>query len=529
MKFAHDGMSLWYGTPDAPAPTEIVTPDESQTVIVAVHPIDASNQVDICYGTEPGMMDQSVGAKWLWNDTVGDVQYFQAMLPAFMPGERVAYTAVCRRAGRQVPHPDQMAPTCFEIQTTPSAMTSPDHTPTILPGVNTPMPTAASTGSLNRKHLYKVYKQRLQQRGSEVYELVIKRMDAPGNSQRPIPQSVTLLRPNPTQSSHDQLFVDQTPVPREVWHYDATDRILSWEGADEGGRLHLFHDGTGAVGVVGSGMDLASISAGIRARFSCDVALNCGAKYVTSGSAVTDITWAPTSDQWKNAHWQTNRLLLSYTYHPGSGFQPPTFTFDFQDQITDGIPWDPTQGAFEAALQLGTRSSQTVWDLTFKSVIPPPLDPGSPSGGPDTVFPQWLKAVEDAAASRIDGAFVIDGEPPHGTLVGLQGQRASGMIVGYYQTAKSASPFGIFHGQLMLNGQPAGKSQVNGNQLHWTGLSEAYQRRTGLPESGCLVFRRDGGSAQDGNGLAVQRLHTTGAIDAIADHSDLHPDVYGEP
>ena len=102
MRLAHDGMSLWYGTPDAPAPAEVVEAGREVAVTVGVQPADASNRIELFYRTGQGPA-KSVTAKWLRNDHSGKVQYFQAHLPAFHAGETVEYTLLCRCAGRQVP------------------------------------------------------------------------------------------------------------------------------------------------------------------------------------------------------------------------------------------------------------------------------------------------------------------------------------------------------------------------------------------------------------------------------------------
>jgi hypothetical protein len=102
MRFNHDGITLWYGTPDAPAPSETAQSGSEIPVTVGVQPIDASNKVEVLYRINQGPT-QAVAAKWWRNDAYGKAQYFRARLPAFRAGETVEYTAICRCAGRQVP------------------------------------------------------------------------------------------------------------------------------------------------------------------------------------------------------------------------------------------------------------------------------------------------------------------------------------------------------------------------------------------------------------------------------------------
>jgi hypothetical protein len=353
-------------------------------------------------------------------------------------------------------------------------------------------------------------------------------MESFGNSQQPIPERVTLVRPNPTNPSEDQLFIDQLPIPRDAWHYDAHDRILSWRGAFGGGQLHFYHSDRGAVGNIGPELDPCSVRASAKAQFSCAVALNCGASYKTSGNAVIGFAWDPTSAAWQSANWIQDRLLLTYTVTQGSSIEPPTFTFEFEDKETGAIPWDPGMGAFAASLKLGARNNQMVWNLTFKSSIAPMPDdgPNAPSG-PDSVYPFWLQAVEDGAAATIDGVIEIDAVAPKGTLVGLQGTRVAPLATGYYRTSSAAAPFGIFDGRLTIGGQSLPSSRMVGSALTWSGLDSEHQRRTGLPESGSLRFIQDGSSAYDAQQqVKVSRLRGSDAIQAIAEHNDLHPVVH---
>lgn len=346
------------------------------------------------------------------------------------------------------------------------------------------------------------------------HDYVVTRMDTFGNSQRPIPARVTMV----TAGGEDQLFLDQLPVPRDGWSYDEHDRVLTWRGAFGGGHLRLSHDGSGAHGAVGSEDDLCSVTAGARARFSCDVALDCGATYETSGGAVVGLLWDPKSTAWETARWVTSRLLLTYTVTPGGPLEPPTFTFEFEDVETGALPWDPD--AFAAGIQLGQRDGRLVWLLSFKSAIAPIQDKGPrrPTG-PDTVYPWWLEAVEDSAALGITGVLEIDGVAPKGKLAGFRGVRAAPALTGYYRASAEAAPFGVFDGRLVIAGEPIPGAAVFGDELVWRDLDPAHQRRTGLPASGSL---RAGGESLGG----VVRLSTEDALAAISRHRDVLPELH---
>lgn len=362
---------------------------------------------------------------------------------------------------------------------------------------------------------------------AEHHDLVLTRMATFGNSQREIPRRMVLLH-DPRHSGDDQLYLDQLPIPRDAWSYDAHDRVLTWRGAFGGGHFRFSHDGSGGHGNIGPAHDLCSVTAGARAQFTCDVALNCGASYETSGGSVVGLTWDPSSSAWKSASWIANRLQLTYTVTPGGPIAPPTFTFDFQDNVTRAIPWDPAPGSFAAALQLGEQGGTMVWQLSFKSSIPPEADTGpNPPTGPDTVYPWWLQAVEDSAAATVNGVLEIDSVAPRGTLVGMRGVRSIPPAAGYYQISARVAPFAVFDGKLIIGGKPVPGSGLIGNRLRWSDLDPVYQERTGLPASGSMRFTRDGSSAAiDGGAVRTTRLGTTAALSAISRHSDLHPEVH---
>jgi|GEM_PF-1278761 len=362
------------------------------------------------------------------------------------------------------------------------------------------------------------------------YEFLIHRMETFGNPRHPLPSRITLLRPDPKDATADQLFVGELPIPRDAWRYDAHDRILSWRGAYGGGHLHLSHDGLGATGNIGADHEPCSVLAASTARVTSDVALNVGATYVSSGEGIVGFKWDPTSAAWQGADWVKQRLSLSYTVTPATPISPPTFTFEFEDNQTEAIPWDPAAGSFAGALQMGEQGGQIVWNLSFKSAVSPDDDSGpNPSTGPDSVYPYWMQAVEDAAALRINGVLEIDAVAPNGKLVGMQGTRVMAPAVGYYQTHEKAAPFGVFGGRLVAGGTTVAGARVVEDVLSWTDLPVEIQNRTGLPSSGSLRFSPDGGLAQNDSGtLTAERLATPVALAAIAAHSDFHPELHAQ-
>jgi len=58
MRFEHEGMALWFGTPDAPAPTKAVAAGEEIAVMIGVKPTDASNRIEVC--SAPHFLDTNL-------------------------------------------------------------------------------------------------------------------------------------------------------------------------------------------------------------------------------------------------------------------------------------------------------------------------------------------------------------------------------------------------------------------------------------------------------------------------------------
>src|SRR5216683_3103757 len=104
MRFEYEGMSLWYGTVDAPAPEGTIGTSAELTITVGVQPWNAGNNVEVLYRINQGPTEH-IAARWLRNDSHKKSQYFRAYFPTFRVGDIVEYIALCRRAGRQVVPP----------------------------------------------------------------------------------------------------------------------------------------------------------------------------------------------------------------------------------------------------------------------------------------------------------------------------------------------------------------------------------------------------------------------------------------
>jgi hypothetical protein len=102
MRDSHEGLTLWYGTEDAPAPNGVETGRTSIVVTVGVHPANPSNVVSIRYRVDGGPA-QSVPARLVRTDYAVQSQYFTATFPDFRAGEVVEYRPILECAGRRVP------------------------------------------------------------------------------------------------------------------------------------------------------------------------------------------------------------------------------------------------------------------------------------------------------------------------------------------------------------------------------------------------------------------------------------------
>jgi Protein of unknown function (DUF3237) len=102
VKVANDGLTLWYGTPDALAPPADGAARRGLSVTVAARPPSPDNAVRIYYRVDRGIV-RMLAARDLGTDYASQVQYFRADFPPFLDGQIVEYGSVLSCAGRQAP------------------------------------------------------------------------------------------------------------------------------------------------------------------------------------------------------------------------------------------------------------------------------------------------------------------------------------------------------------------------------------------------------------------------------------------
>jgi hypothetical protein len=121
MRYEQNGTSLWYGTPDAPAPEGDLpaSPGGRSTgiaVTVGVRPIAARNTVELRYRVNGGAAVRAQ-ASLARTDVNSGAQYYVATLPEFRLGDTVNYLPVVSAPGLQVAAGGDIArfPSSFRI------------------------------------------------------------------------------------------------------------------------------------------------------------------------------------------------------------------------------------------------------------------------------------------------------------------------------------------------------------------------------------------------------------------------------
>jgi hypothetical protein len=107
MNLSQYGLTVWYGTPDAPAPAlDEVAPRTGVSIVIGAHPWNPTNVVRVSYRVDNGHTRNLPGREIRIDHARGS-QYFAVVFPPFITGERVEYAVSLQCGGRQVPTPQQ--------------------------------------------------------------------------------------------------------------------------------------------------------------------------------------------------------------------------------------------------------------------------------------------------------------------------------------------------------------------------------------------------------------------------------------
>jgi hypothetical protein len=125
VRLAHDGLEMWYSTPDAPAPDRTTEQRQGVSVTVGVRPANPSNAVSVRYRVD-GRAIETVSAPLIASDLQNQTQYFRATFPTFWSGETVEYLPVVSCQGRRAPAPATASTfrTAFRLSQTSAALTA---------------------------------------------------------------------------------------------------------------------------------------------------------------------------------------------------------------------------------------------------------------------------------------------------------------------------------------------------------------------------------------------------------------------
>jgi hypothetical protein len=102
VRFTHDRLEFWYGTPDTPAPDGTTEQRRGVSVTIGVRPANPSNAVSVRYRVD-GRSVETVSARLARTDFQRRTQYFRAVLPTLWSGETVEYLPVVSCEGRRAP------------------------------------------------------------------------------------------------------------------------------------------------------------------------------------------------------------------------------------------------------------------------------------------------------------------------------------------------------------------------------------------------------------------------------------------
>lgn len=104
MRLSCDGLTLWYGTNDAPAPSGIISSRQNISIRIGVHPLHPNNKVVIRYRIAQEGLVQSLAGVLTQSDYATSTQYFAAEFPILPMGQTIEYLVQLFCSGRQVPN-----------------------------------------------------------------------------------------------------------------------------------------------------------------------------------------------------------------------------------------------------------------------------------------------------------------------------------------------------------------------------------------------------------------------------------------
>lgn len=127
MQYRDDGLTLWYGDSETPAPSRLVQPDSRVSITVGVRPAHLTNAVEVEYRINGGLT-RTLQSSIVREDFPGGAQFFRSVFPYLPPGSHVDYAPILRTLGRRIGTPlGQHAPSSFSVAPSPQQVASRAH------------------------------------------------------------------------------------------------------------------------------------------------------------------------------------------------------------------------------------------------------------------------------------------------------------------------------------------------------------------------------------------------------------------
>ncbi|OED46941.1 hypothetical protein ACH42_03370 [Endozoicomonas sp. (ex Bugula neritina AB1)] len=303
-----------------------------------------------------------------------------------------------------------------------------------------------------------------------------------------MPNQISLFFDGRNRAEPTQLHLDNLPVPRNFWSYNANNGVLSWHFKDGHGKTQSGHLTAlnGGSSLQGSLLDedtqygVQGVLAPI--TYLCSVASDTGA-FVTGTPPALQLHYDTNDDRWKSANWIEKALDFTYQIKGQVIVGQPTYNIvaSFKDEQT-GTSWKP-----EDLTMLCVMDANSNFTFHLNQGAPAADDRSSlpaPQNSIKTVFPYMMQFHLENASMNLVGAMLTESDSQLGTVLGVKGVFQNPSIKGYYGLTDDSGNeklISVHDGQLHIDHQPVATSAVKGSQLLYHSLSDAQQKATGLP------------------------------------------------
>src|SRR6516225_3475169 len=100
MRLSDGGISIWCGTPDAPAPSGLIGSWEDTSVSVGIEPPDPHGNITVLYRINHGPPQTAIAQRTHGHS---NKEFFRAHLADIKGGDEVEYIPIYRSNGHQIP------------------------------------------------------------------------------------------------------------------------------------------------------------------------------------------------------------------------------------------------------------------------------------------------------------------------------------------------------------------------------------------------------------------------------------------